>query len=294
MWSITFLLGAAGGLGIALLIAEFAPRQPKFAAALERLGSVEASTSTGPATLEERLGSWGFRYLADLPGFRVPTRDLMILNRSPQQHFATKILLGLIGLLVPAIFAALFWVLGFSPFVIGISGLATIPLAAVMLVLGDVMVKQQAEEARQEFARAIAAYLELVAAERKRGASPSLALEEAATVGESWVFARIRQELLRAKFSGTQPWDALRELSTEIGVKELGEVADIMRLSGEEGAAVYESLRARGKGLRIQLLNQEHTIANQLSERMTYPTTILGVIFLAMIATPFALQLLEA
>jgi hypothetical protein len=108
------------------------------------------------------------------------------------------------------------------------------------------------------------------------------------------VFERIKQELLRARFSGIQPWEALRHLSNEIGVKELADVADIMRLSGEEGAAVYESLRARGKALRVQLLNEEHTIANRLSERMTYPQALLGVVFMAMLVTPPLLRLMAS
>lgn len=294
MWQIVLVIGAVGGLGLALLVAEFAPRQPKLAAALDRLGSAEISSSSQSTDLEGRLGNWGQRNLAGLPLFTVPTRDLTILNRSTQTYFANKITLGVLGLVAPAIVALLFWVVGFSPFFIGIAGIASIPLALVMLLLGDVMVKQQADEARQEFSRAIAAYLELVAAERKRGASPSVALEEAAGVGESWVFERIRQELMRARFSGMQPWDSLRELSAEIGVKELADVADIMRLSGEEGAAVYESLRARGKALRVQLLNEEHTLANRLSERMTYPQSLLGIIFLAMLVTPPLLRLVNS
>ncbi len=294
MWQIILAVGLVVGLGLALLVAELAPREPKLAAALDRLGSAEVSTTAEARSLEGRLGGWGQRHLADLPLFTVPTRDLLLLGRSTQTYFANKITLGVLGLLAPSVVALLFWALGFSPFIVGIAGIAAVPLALVMLVLGDVMVKQQADEARQEFSRAIAAYLELVAAERKRGASPSVALEEAAGVGESWVFERIRQELMRARFSGVQPWDSLRDLSNEIGVKELADVADFMRLSGEEGAAVYESLRARGRALRVQLLNEEHTVANRLSERMTYPQALLGVIFMAMLVTPPLLRLVAS
>jgi Flp pilus assembly protein TadB len=294
MWQVLLVVGGVLGLGIALLVAELAPRQPKLAAALDRLGSVGTSEVVQDGTLESRLGSWGQRNFADVPGFRAPTQDLLILNRSAQTYFAQKLTLGILGLVAPALIALLLWGLGFSPFIFGLTALAGIPLAALMLFAADTMVKQQADEARQEFARAIAAYLELVAAERKRGAPAGVALEEAASIGESWVFERIKQELLRARFSGIQPWEALRSLSTEIGVKELADVADIMRLSGEEGAAVYESLRARGKALRVQLLNEEHTIANRLSERMTYPQALLGVVFMAMLVTPPLLRLMAS
>mgnify|MGYP001247252688 CR=1 FL=1 len=294
MWQILLIVGGVLGLGIALLVAELAPRQPKLAAALDRLGSVETSEIVRDGSLESRLGSWGQRNFADVPGFRAPAQDLLILNRSTQTYFAQKLTLGILGLVAPAFIALVLWALGLSPFVFGLTALAGVPLAALMLFAADTMVKQQADEARQEFARAIAAYLELVAAERKRGAPAGVALEEAASIGESWVFERIKQELLRARFSGIQPWEALRSLSNEIGVKELAEVADIMRLSGEEGAAVYESLRARGKALRVQLLNEEHTIANRLSERMTYPQALLGVVFMAMLVTPPLLRLMAS
>ncbi|HEV7951595.1 MAG TPA: TadC protein [Glaciihabitans sp.] len=295
MWQIVLLVGSVAGLGLALLIAELAPRQPRLVSALDRLGSTDDNAyATNGGTLEERLGSWAQRNVADLPGFRAPTQDLLILGRTTQTYYAQKVLLGILGLLTPSVIALLFWLLGLPPFALGLSAAASIPLGLVMLALADVMVKQQADEARQEFSRAIAAYLELVAAERKRGAPASVALEEAASIGESWVFERIKQELLRARFSGIQPWEALRSLSEEIGVKELADVADIMRLSGEEGAAVYESLRARGKALRVQLLNEEHTIANRLSERMTYPQALLGVVFMAMLVTPPLLRLVAA
>lgn len=293
-WQILLLVGALGGLGVAMLVAEFAPKQPRLASAIARLGGEERLVSAPGTGLESRLGAWGQRTLAGAPGFTPPMADLVVLGRSTQTYYAQKITLGLLGLVAPAVIAALFWALGFSPFILGLTAVAAIPLALVMLLLGDVMVKQQAAEARQEFARAIAAYLELVAAERKRGAPAGVALEEAASIGESWVFERIRQELLRAKFSGVQPWDALRRLSEEVGVKELSDVADIMRLSGEEGAAVYESLRARGKALRVQLLNEEQTVANRLSERMTYPQALLGVVFMAMLVTPALLRLVAA
>jgi len=294
MWQILLVVGAVAGLGLAILVAELIPRQPRLAGVIERLGDTVGPVADPGGSLDGRLGRWAQRNLAGLPGFRAPVKDLQLLNRSTQSYFATKMVLVLLGLVAPTIVSVLFWLLGFSSLAFGLSAAASIPLAILMLFISDLMVRQEADEAREEFSRAIAAYLELVAAERKRGAPASVALEEAASVGDSWVFERIRQELLRARFSGTQPWEALRSLSNEIGVKELSDVADIMRLSGEEGAAVYEALRARGKALRVQLLNQEHTVANRLSERMTYPQSLLGIVFMAMLVTPPLLRLIAS
>jgi len=57
---------------------------------------------------------------------------------------------------------------------------------------------------------------------------------------------------------------------------------------------VYETLRARGKSLRVQLLNNEHTHANEASERMTIPMTMLAMVFVGIILTPLVMNLLIA
>jgi pilus assembly protein TadC len=296
MWQIALAAGAIAGLGVALLIAELAPRRPSLAAAIDRLGGVDVVVPVDEATdAKSRLGIWGQRHLGGRPGFSVPKRDLMILEKTPTEFFATKlVLLVLLGVLVPALLSLVFWATGMPPLVTGGALLLSIPLALVALLIADVMVRQEAAEARQEAARGVAVYLELVATERRRGATAAVALEEAAGISDAWVFRRIREVLRQASLAGTQPWDALAKLSEETGVTELRDVADIMRLSGNEGTSSYQPLRKRGQALRVQLLNQEHLEANRLSERMTYPQTFLGVIFLLMLVTPPLMRLLTA
>jgi hypothetical protein len=86
--------------------------------------------------------------------------------------------------------------------------------------------------------------------------------------------------------AGPQPlvWSAavesLHALSTELGLPELADLADIMRLSGQEGAQVYSNLRARSAGMRAAMLNAELAKANEIGKRMLIPMSILGVIFL--------------
>jgi hypothetical protein len=78
----------------------------------------------------------------------------------------------------------------------------------------------------------------------------------------------------------------LTQLAEELGLPELGDLADIMRLSGEEGATVYHTLRARSAGLRTALLTAEHAKANAAGERMSLPVSALVLIFLVLLATP--------
>ena len=161
-----------------------------------------------------------------------------------------------------------------------------------MFFLPDYNVRDDAKRARAEFARALGAYIDLVALERNSGAGARQAMEAAAAVGDSWVFRRLGEELARTRWSGLTPWEALRALAAELGLPELDDLADIMRLSGEEGAQVYASLRARSAGMRSAMLNTEKAKANEVGERMSIPMSLLGVIFLAILVTPALLRVI--
>ena len=100
-----------------------------------------------------------------------------------------------------------------------------------------------------------------------------------------------REELTRSRWSGLPPWDALHALADELGLPELDDFADIMRLSGEEGAPVYTNLRARSAAMRTAMLNDEIAEANAVGERMTIPGSLLGVIFMALLVAPSLLRM---
>ena len=103
--------------------------------------------------------------------------------------------------------------------------------------------------------------------------------------------AGCREELARTRWSGLPPWDALHALADELGLPELDDLADIMRLSGEEGAQVYTNLRARSAAMRTAMLNDEMAKANAVGERMSIPGCLLGVIFMALLVAPALLRM---
>jgi len=175
---------------------------------------------------------------------------------------------------------------------VGVPVAGTLLFAVGMFLLPDWNVRDDARRARAEFGRALGAYIDLVALERHSGSGTRQAMEVAADVGDSWVFRRLGEELARSRWSGLPPWQALHDLSTELGLPELADLADIMRLSGQEGAQVYSNLRARSAGMRSAMLNAELAKANEIGERMSIPMSILGVIFLAMLIGPALLRLL--
>ena len=119
-------------------------------------------------------------------------------------------------------------------------------------------------------------------------------MENAAAVGNSWVFQRLREELARSRWSGLAPWNSLKELSEEIGLPELADVADIMRISGEEGAAVYENLRARSSSLRDAITSDELAKANAVGEQMSVPVALLAMVFLVILTVPALMRILFA
>jgi Type II secretion system (T2SS), protein F len=286
------LLGGSAGLGTALVVAQLVPAQPDLSAALERLTTQRPEPAqASPAGLQDRLGHALLARAGGLPGVRPPTRELAILGVQPHEWLGEKALLGVIGLAFPPCLASVLAMLGIGlPWTV--PTLVSVALGGFFFALPSLTVRERAAAARDDFARAVGAYVELVALERLAGSGTTQALENASHVGQSWVFERIREELLRSRLSGTTPWESLSRLGGELGVPELGDLSHIMRLAGEEGAQVYEALRARGRSLRTAMLTREQARANAVSERMVMPVALLALCFALMIATPAMYHLL--
>jgi hypothetical protein len=279
-WAV--VAGAVAGTGVALLIRELWPAPPELGPALARLDG----TARGPVTERgaSRLERWA-EGLPRVPGMSVPHRELDLIGQTPGRFLRDKLMLAFLGLLTPTMVGAAVAAMGVSlPFVL--PGFAAVLAAALLWFVPDGAVKDQARAARIEFAHAAAAYLELVALERAGDAGPAEALERAAAVGDGWAFRRIRDALARARVAGTDPWNGLRELAAELDLPGLGDVADIIELSGTEGAAVYGTLRERARSLRTELLADEREAANAVSERMVVPGTLLVMVMTVLVGFP--------
>lgn len=285
------MAGLVVGAGVALLAVRLVPAQPDLVRALDRLSPVtvrrphavveDTSESTD---LTVRTGEVAMRLLPSTVWGTVPHRELRLLRRPVTVFYGQKVLYALAGMVVVPL---LVWIFSLS---------FAIPLAVPMLgsVLAGVAMwfvpnfdaMREAKEAREEFNRSLSAWIDLVALERNSGAGPRQAMENAAQVGDSWVFRRLREELGRSRWSGQAPWDALTDLSEELGLPELSDVADIMRLAGEEGSQVYGALRAQSAALRDAMLATETARANALSERVTIPGNFLVMIFMVILLGP--------
>ena len=288
LWTIV-LGGALVGLGAAVLVGGFLQSQPKLGAALERLGATGQDSAAETAGWEAAVATWVRRRMDWVPGFTVPTKDLRLIGMSQNSFLDRKALLALAGLIAPLLFGIYTELLGVFP--LGIPAVLGVPLAALLWMLPDIDVREKTAEARQEFTRAVAVYLELTAAERAAGRPPATALMGAAEVSTAWPFRRIHDALQLARWNQEQPWDALVGLAGEIGVPELAEVGTIVALAGTEGAAVASSLRASARTLRARMLTEEHVQANKASARFRVQLMMLALLFVGVILTPLMLAL---
>ncbi|WP_244928507.1 type II secretion system F family protein [Nocardioides sp. W7] len=290
---LALLAGGLIGLGLMLLLARLLPAEPDLADALARVSATRTGTTTTPAPANsgtERIGLWGLRVLPPGLWARTPVRELALLRIPVARFYGEKLTFAGLGLVIPPLLTALFNALGLA-IPLTIPAAASIGLAVVMFFIPNYNALDEARKARLEFARALGAYIDLVALERHNGIGVRQAMEAAAQVGDSWVFTRLAEELTRSRWSGLPPWDALHTLAAELGLPELDDFADIMRLSGEQGASVYATLRARSAAMRTAMLNDEIAQANAVGERMTIPGSLLGVTFMALLVAPSLLRM---
>jgi len=289
------LLGAGCGLGLWALLVWAAPSRPPLATVLARLHRQPEP----PPILTADEGGWAARAgrrltpvlkALGLPGTSLG-RDLAVLGRDVDAHLAEKATFTILGLLTPAIFALLLALAGASP-----DPVMPVLLAAAGAALGflapDLRVRADAKRRRADFRQALSAYLDLVVVSLAGGAGADGALTDAATVGHGWAFTQLRRALDVARLTRVPPATALARLGTEIGSRDLAELAASLSLAGTEGARVRNSLAARAKSLRTHLLTDTDAQARAATERLGLPWGLLFLGFLIFLGYPALHQIL--
>ena len=288
----TYLALAAGLLlagGLTMTAVGLTPARPDLAAAVQRLLPDLDAGPASPVRTEVGVRGWIVRVILPQAADRLAlarfAADLRLLDRTVEHLAAQKLGYGLIGLVFPTLLTGVLTAAGVRmPALVPVG--AGLVLAAVLFLLPDAAVRKEATAARAAMRAATGAYIDLVALERLADAGTTEALDRAAAVGDSPEFARLRDALLRAQLAGRPAWAGLDDLAERTGVVELGDLADIMRVAGHDGAAVYATLRARAASLRTQLLTNQVADANAASEHMVVPVSLLGLCFMALIAYP--------
>lgn len=286
------LAGAFVGVSLTIALSTLLPQHPNLAAALRNLqpDDLLIAPTREPDHSPTRgwrntLGHHVHAHTGHLRGLCLANDvDLRVLDIPTSDHYATKALWAGTGLLATSATTTALGIGITIPFVVGLI------VAAVCWFLPDLRIRRQAHTYREDFAYAAVSYLRLVAINRQASIGITAAMELAAQTSDAWMWVRIREELTLARWRGVTPWDALAQLSQQIDVPELREVADIVRLT-ESGANVTANLMSRAASLRDRLLTKETTAANEATQAMQIPLAGLAGVFLMALLLPAVLRL---
>ncbi|MCA1229547.1 pilus assembly protein TadB [Saccharopolyspora sp. 6M] len=287
MMPLALLLGLTLGTGLVLAFAAMLPAAPlRLDAALDQITTRTDETSD-PRLLTARLARRAAN--ARHPWLGLPTADLDLLERTPQQYLAQRVRGAALGTAIGTGIGLLASITGVPPtpaVILGVVGGAGLGGMLPYFQLRDAAARR-----REDYRRVLAVYPDLVAQERNAGRAATPALREAAELTEHPLFLRIRATVAQAHRLGHTPWDALRNLGDRLRLSELAEVADLADTAAD-GAAIATSLHTKAASLRHAALATDTADAHSRSERLTLPTSLLMLAILGLVLYPTLAQLL--
>jgi tight adherence protein C len=310
--TLPLLTGAVAALGLVVLCAALISPRPSVAVQVARhdalrrstrrtvLSAAEAAASAAP----ERGFSAGFaravarladrlEVLATERGWRLRrTRaDLAVLGRRTGEFLATKVVAGLLLLLLAPVcwFVLRMWGV---PLPGGVPLSAALVLGAAGYLVPDLALRADAERRRRDFRRVVGVFSDLVAMNLAGGRGLPEALLSSASVSDYWALVRIRQALSGARLAGKTPWQALGELGEELAVAELSDLAGALALAADDGAKIRASLAARAATLRRKDMADVEGDAGEKSQSMLVAQLVLCTAFMVFLAFPAVHDLL--
>lgn len=288
------LAGTLVGGGVAVLVWYLSAAQPSLAEALARLSPAPATTADevagGPVSTRDRMGVWAMRNLPTSLWRGVPVKDLEILAMPMRRYTGEKVASAAIVLVGVPLVGGLYSQIVGLPLIVPAIG--TLVMAVVAWLLPDRRIAQTATKARAEFRRALSSYADLVALGRGAGGlGTRQAMEMAAEMGQSWPFERMSAALIRSRYDGVHPWDALAELAVKQSLPELEELAGTLRLAGQEGAQVAATLQARASELRTAITTADRAEVNAKSEQLVLPALVMAAAVIGLITAPMIYRL---
>ncbi|MFD9686792.1 type II secretion system F family protein [Kitasatospora sp. NPDC059088] len=302
----TLLAGAGMGFGLFLLVRALFPSRPSAASivlridAQARLGLGSALPEPEPASdraakaarLRELIGLRAADLCArqgwELPALRA---DLSILERSFESFLATKIMVGLFGLLFGPVVFALLWIVGFTANPLMPLWLALV-FGLLFFFLPDIEVRGDAKERRAEFLHTLSSFTSLVANNLAGGRGLPEALKTATEITDTPPMLRLRQALAGARLAGRTHWQALEHLGKEIAVPELQDLATRIALAADDGARIRQSLMATAKTLAERELAETEGKAGAQSQTMLVAQIVLCLGFLVFLIYPALMRVM--
>lgn len=223
--------------------------------------------------LEDRLAGWRLT---------TPDESLALIEWSRGRFLLARVGFTLAAVLIGPVFWLLVTVAGGSVAFAASQGLSLLIGLAVWYGVG-VWVTGQAAARKLEMREALMSYLILLALYKASGEGMLSALQQAATTSDAWTFRRIDARLAASLRAGLSPQAGLRQLGEELGISEIGDVADIAATASLQGAGVFTTLLARAEALRNQMQSAAEAEAAGRSVQMGIPKVMLvmaGVGFL--------------
>lgn len=290
------LVGAVLGAGVWLLGRGLVRRQVPLLRALREYRDPR------PGAADDRAQAAGWRSRAERRalqvveslGFDLGTLgvDLRIVGRSHGEHAFAKLsaALAAAGALAVGSFGAR--LVGLVPPVWAI--LVLVALAALGGYVGaDGALRKKAAERREEFLRALSAYMDLVKILVAGGSHSDGALYQAAAVGSGWAFDELKAAMDWSRVNGRPPATGFQRLAAEIGVADVDELAATIRLTSEQGASPSEALACKAEMLSALELANTRMKADAMTERMSIPTVVVAIAFVMFVGYPALNSLLE-
>ena len=293
----TALIGALVGAGVWLVGRGLLRRPvPLLRALSEYRRPILSSGETGdrrPAGWRKRAERRAVQVVESF-GFDLGTlgADLRIVGRSPAQHAFAK-------LAGASAAAGALAVAGFGARLVGLAPpvWAVLVLVALGVVGGyvgaDGALRKKAAERREQFLRALSAYMDLVKILVAGGSHSDGALYQAAAVGSGWVFDELKAAMDWSRVNGRPPSAGFQRLAAEIDVPDVEELAATIRLTAEQGASPAEALACKAEMLSALELANTRMKVDSTTERMSIPTVIVAIAFVMFVGYPALSSLLD-
>ena len=157
----------------------------------------------------------------------------------------------------------------------------------------DGALRKKATERRDEFLRALSAYMDLVKILVAGGSHSDGALYQAAAVGSGWAFDELKAAMDWSRVNGKPPSAGFQRLAAEIGVADVEELAATIRLTAEQGASPSDALTCKAEMLSAIELANTRMKADATTERMSIPTVVVAMAFVMFVGYPALSSLLE-
>lgn len=280
---IALLCGLMGGVGLFLIWLGASRRTVRLSDAIAILEGTAPQAITTARPDEAGMAGVAHRMQSRLrlPLTATQQQRLLQQDRSVGDFFAEKILLALVGSMLPVMWLAGRYLMGASvsplPMLLGVVG------ALVGYFIPDWRLRRGAERAKNANTESIHTFFDLVVLERLANVSATQAVTSAAAISDTPLYRRISAALELARLEQSPPWEQLERVATEWQLPELADFTEIMKLE-QQGAALSDALRARVRELRNAHLAALRTRTQEQTEGltlwMTVPALLLGVAFI--------------